>query len=355
MLKFISWNVNGLRACYDKGFADAFNRLEADFFCLQETKMQEGQLDVQFEGYQSYWNYAERKGYSGTAIFSKVKPLSVTYGLGIEEHDHEGRVITLELESYYLITVYTPNSQEELRRLDYRMKWDDDFRAYLKKLEEKKPVIVSMGDYAASGGYYISCAANRIFADPTTLTGSIGIFGMMYSGEKLFTETLGLNFDVVKTNKMADLGASLGPVLTRPLNASEQELMQNYVNRGYKLFVNRCAEGRKMSTEAIEKVAEGRVWTGAMAKDLGLVDELGGIDKALNAAATQAGIENYSIIGYPEKENIFASLLGNQKKHYINSEIKEYLGSYYNSFKALENIKNANCIQARMPFDPNIQ
>ncbi|WP_347157703.1 exodeoxyribonuclease III, partial [Phocaeicola dorei] len=104
MLKFISWNVNGLRACYDKGFADAFNRLEADFFCLQETKMQEGQLDVQFEGYQSYWNYAEKKGYSGTAIFSKVKPLSVTYGLGIEEHDHEGRVITLELESYYLIT-----------------------------------------------------------------------------------------------------------------------------------------------------------------------------------------------------------------------------------------------------------
>ena len=142
MLKFISWNVNSLRACYDKGFADAFNRLEADFFCLQETKMQEGQLDVQFEGYQSYWNYAEKKGYSGTAIFSKVKPLSVTYGLGIEEHDHEGRVITLELESYYLITVYTHNSQEELRRLDYRMKWDDDFRAYLKKLEEKKPVIV---------------------------------------------------------------------------------------------------------------------------------------------------------------------------------------------------------------------
>ena len=142
MLKFISWNVNGLRACYDKGFVDVFHRLEADFFCLQETKMQEGQLDAKFEGYHSYWNYAEKKGYSGTAIFSKVKPLSVTYGLGIEEHDHEGRVITLELESFYLITVYTPNSQEELRRLDYRMKWEDDFRAYLKKLEEKKPVIV---------------------------------------------------------------------------------------------------------------------------------------------------------------------------------------------------------------------
>ena len=142
MLKFISWNVNGLRACYDKGFADVFNRLEADFFCLQETKMQEGQLDVQFEGYQSYWNYAEKKGYSGTAIFSKVKPLSVTYGLGIEEHDHEGRVITLELESYYLITVYTPNSQEELRRLDYRMKWEDDFRDYLLNLNKTKPVIL---------------------------------------------------------------------------------------------------------------------------------------------------------------------------------------------------------------------
>ena len=130
----------------------------------------------------------------------------------------------------------------------------------------------------------------------------------------------------------------------RPLNASEQELMQNYVNRGYKLFVNRCAEGRKMSTEAIEKVAEGRVWTGAMAKDLGLVDELGGIDKALNAAATQAGIENYSIIGYPEKENIFASLLGNQKKHYINSEIKEYWEAII-TLQALENIKTPNCIQ----------
>ena len=156
MLKFISWNVNGLRACYDKGFVDVFHRLEADFFCLQETKMQEGQLDAKFEGYHSYWNYAEKKGYSGTAIFSKVKPLSVTYGLGIEEHDHEGRVITLELASFYLITVYTPNSQEELRRLDYRMKWEDDFRAYLKKLEEKKPVIVCgdlnrMPDAATAG------------------------------------------------------------------------------------------------------------------------------------------------------------------------------------------------------------
>ena len=142
MLKLISWNVNGLRACYDKGFADAFRRLDADFFCLQETKMQEGQLDAQFERYRSYWNYAEKKGYSGTAVFSRLEPLSVTYGMGIDEHDHEGRVITLELDSFFLITVYTPNSQDGLRRLEYRMKWEDDFRAYLKKLEEKKPVIV---------------------------------------------------------------------------------------------------------------------------------------------------------------------------------------------------------------------
>ena len=142
MLKLISWNVNGLRACYDKGFADAFRRLDADFFCLQETKMQEGQLDAQFEGYRSYWNYAEKKGYSGTAVFSRLEPLSVTYGMGIDEHDHEGRVITLELDSFFLITVYTPNSQDGLRRLEYRMKWEDDFRTYLKNLEEKKPVIV---------------------------------------------------------------------------------------------------------------------------------------------------------------------------------------------------------------------
>lgn len=141
-MKMVSWNVNGLRACVGKNFMEFFNEVDADIFSLQETKLQAGQIDLDLPNYHQYWNYAEKKGYSGTAIFSKVKPLSVTYGLGIEEHDHEGRVITLELESYYLITVYTPNSQEELRRLDYRMKWDDDFRAYLKKLEEKKPVIV---------------------------------------------------------------------------------------------------------------------------------------------------------------------------------------------------------------------
>ncbi len=141
-MKFISWNVNGLRACMSKGFADAFKALDADFFCLQETKMQAGQLDLAFEGYQSYWNYAEKKGYSGTAIFTRHNPLSVRYGLGLEEHDTEGRVITLEMPSFFLVTVYTPNSQDGLRRLDYRMQWDDAFREYLQKLDAEKPVVV---------------------------------------------------------------------------------------------------------------------------------------------------------------------------------------------------------------------
>lgn len=142
MIKLISWNVNGLRACCDKGFRDIFTQLDADFFCLQETKMQEGQLDLSFEGYTSYWNYAEKKGYSGTAIFTKHQPLQVTYGLGIDEHNHEGRVITLEMEKFFLVTVYTPNSQDGLKRLDYRMTWDDDFRAYLQKLDQSKPVLI---------------------------------------------------------------------------------------------------------------------------------------------------------------------------------------------------------------------
>ncbi|WP_299337045.1 exodeoxyribonuclease III [uncultured Prevotella sp.] len=141
-MKFISWNVNGLRACEGKGFSDAFRELDADFFCLQETKMQEGQLDLKYEGYTSYWNYAEKKGYSGTAIFTRHTPLSVTYGMGIEEHDHEGRIITLEMETFYLITVYTPNSQDGLRRLEYRMKWEDDFLEYIRQLDKKKPVII---------------------------------------------------------------------------------------------------------------------------------------------------------------------------------------------------------------------
>lgn len=141
-MKFISWNVNGLRACVGKGFKDFFAAIDADFFCLQETKMQAGQLDISFPGYDSYWNYAEKKGYSGTAIFTKHKPLNVTYGLGIDAHDKEGRVITLEMEKFFLVTVYTPNSQDGLRRLDYRMTWEDDFQAYIAKLDRQKPVLV---------------------------------------------------------------------------------------------------------------------------------------------------------------------------------------------------------------------
>lgn len=141
-MKLISWNVNGLRACRDKGFEEAFAALDADCFCLQETKLQEGQIDIKFDGYESYWNYAEKKGYSGTAIFTRIAPLSVAYGMGHEEHDHEGRIITLEFDDFYLVTCYTPNSQDGLRRLDYRMKWEDDFYDFLHRLEAHKPVVL---------------------------------------------------------------------------------------------------------------------------------------------------------------------------------------------------------------------
>ena len=140
-MKMVSWNVNGLRACVQKGFLDFFNEINADIFCVQETKLQQGQIDLQLDGYYQYWNYAEKKGYSGTAIFTKTEPLSVSYGINIEEHDTEGRVITLEYNDFYFVTVYTPNSQNELKRLSYRMQWEDDFLKYLKQLESSKPVI----------------------------------------------------------------------------------------------------------------------------------------------------------------------------------------------------------------------
>ena len=141
-MRFISWNVNGLRTCVGKGFEESFSKLDGDFFCLQETKMQADQLDLQFPGYESFWNFADKKGYSGTAIYTRQKPIQVTYGIGIDEHDHEGRVITMEMEDFYLITCYTPNSQDGLRRLDYRMKWEDDFMDYLKRLDAVKPIIL---------------------------------------------------------------------------------------------------------------------------------------------------------------------------------------------------------------------
>ena len=207
-----------------------------------------------------------------------------------------------------------------------------------------------MGDYAASGGYYISCAADYIVANPTTLTGSIGIFGMFPNMEKLLTDKLGLHFDVVKTNKLADMGTS-----TRAFNHAEKEALQNLINKGYELFVKRCADGRGMTTEAIEKIAEGRVWTGATAKELGLVDELGGLDKAIEIAAQKANIENYSLINYPDKGNIFFSLLEQGKDDYINNQMKETLGEYFHYLQFVQNLKEADRIQARMPFDIRIK
>ena len=219
------------------------------------------------------------------------------------------------------------------------------------RLKEKKPVIVSMGDYAASGGYYISCAANRIFADPTTLTGSIGIFGMMYSGEKLFTETLGLNFDVVKTNKYADFG-----MLTRPMNDGEKGLMQMYVNNGYDLFLTRCSDGRGISKEDLDKIAQGRVWTGSKAKELGLVDELGGLDKALDIAIAKAGVDAYTVMSYPKKESFFESLMNTNPGNYIKARmLKGTMGEIYQQFSILENFDKCDRIQARVPFELNIQ
>ncbi|MBO5252128.1 MAG: signal peptide peptidase SppA [Bacteroidaceae bacterium] len=218
-------------------------------------------------------------------------------------------------------------------------------------MKAEKPVVVSMGDYAASGGYYISCAADCIVAEPTTLTGSIGIFGMVPNMEELLNDKLGLHFEVVKTNEFADMMSDF----SRPFNTDEKEAMQNYINNGYKLFVKRCAEGRGMTTEAIEKIAEGRVWTGATAKELGLVDELGGIDKALEIAAQKADIQNYSILHYPDKSNFLSSLLDKGKEDYIESQMSEAMGDYYGYLKFIQNLKDTDRIQARIPFDIRIK
>ena len=216
-------------------------------------------------------------------------------------------------------------------------------------MKEKKPVIVSMGDYAASGGYYISCAADYIVANPTTLTGSIGIFGMFPNFDGLLNNKLGLHFDIVKTNKFADFGS-----MNRPFNGGEKEIMQNYINNGYELFVKRCADGRGMSTEAIKKIAEGRVWTGAAAKELGLVDELGGLDKALEIAVQKAGVESYSVINFPSQGNPILSLLDKTKEDYIQGQISSTMGEYRDYIKFIQNIKDMDHIQARMPFTLNI-
>ena len=220
----------------------------------------------------------------------------------------------------------------------------------VKELKTKKPVIVSMGDYAASGGYYISCVADTIVAEPTTLTGSIGIFGIIPNVKGL-TDKIGLSYDVVKTNKYADFGN-----IMRPFNEDESSLLQMMITEGYDTFVSRCAEGRHMTKEAIEKIAEGRVWTGETAKKLGLVDELGGIDKALDIAVAKAGIESYTVVSYPAKQDFFSSLLDTKPTNYVESQLlKSKLGEFYQQFGLLKNLQEQSMIQARIPFELNIK
>ena len=218
------------------------------------------------------------------------------------------------------------------------------------QLKKEKPVIVSMGDYAASGGYYISCNADTIVAEPTTLTGSIGIFGMMPNAKGL-TEKLGVNFDVVKTNPYADFGN-----LTRPMNDGEKGLMQMYVNNGYELFLTRCSDGRGISMEKLDKIAQGRVWTGSTAKELGLVDELGGLDKALEIAIAKAGVDAYTVMSYPKKEGFLESLMNTNPGNYIKGRmLNGKMSDMYRQFSIIENFDKIDRIQARVPFELNIQ
>lgn len=217
-------------------------------------------------------------------------------------------------------------------------------------LSKEKPVIVSMGALAASGGYYISCGANKIFAEPTTLTGSIGIFGMIPDATELLTDKLGLSFDVVKTNAHSDFGA-----MGRPLNESECRLMQAHINQGYELFTGRVAQGRKISQDSVKAVAEGRVWTGEQAMKIGLVDKLGNLNDAIAAAAKAAKIEKYSVGRYPEPAPWFASLLQEKKADYMDSQMRSALGEFYPAFSLIRNLKNQDAIQARMTFIPDFR
>ena len=217
-------------------------------------------------------------------------------------------------------------------------------------LSKEKPVIVSMGALAASGGYYISCGANKIFAEPTTLTGSIGIFGMIPDATELLTDKLGLSFDVVKTNAHSDFGA-----MGRPLNESECRLMQAYINQGYELFTGRVAQGRNISQDSVKAVAEGRVWTGEQAMKIGLVDKLGNLNDAIAAAAKAAKIEKYSVGRFPEPAPWFASLLQEKKADYMDSQMRSALGEFYPAFSLIRNLKNQDAIQARMTFIPDFR
>lgn len=219
----------------------------------------------------------------------------------------------------------------------------------IKELKEEKPVVVSMGDYAASGGYYISCEADYIVAEPTTLTGSIGIFGAIPNVEGL-TKKIGIGFDIVKTNKFSDFGA-----IGRGLNNDEKTLLQKMVNDGYDLFLTRCAEGRNMPKEELAKYAEGRVWTGETAMELGLVDELGGLDRALEIAIEKAEIDKYTVMSYPEKKSFLSALLETNATNYVESQvIKNNLGEYYKEFNMLKNLRNMDFLQAQIPLDLNI-
>lgn len=217
-------------------------------------------------------------------------------------------------------------------------------------LKAEKPVVVSMGDYAASGGYYISCAAHKIVAEPTTLTGSIGIFGMMPDASELLNDKLGLHFDGVKTHKMADMGS-----MSRPFNAEESALMQQMVNQGYALFTKRCAEGRHIPLEELYKIAEGRVWTGSMAKELKLVDELGGLDTAIQLAAQLGKVKDYNLQTYPAKEDFLTQLLNTRTDRYIHSQLQETFGEYYRGFDWIRHLGQSDRLQARLPFNLRIQ
>ena len=217
-------------------------------------------------------------------------------------------------------------------------------------LRAEKPVVISMGALAASGGYYISCGANKIFADPMTLTGSIGIFGMIPDASELLTEKLGLSFDVVKTNAMSDFGAT-----GRPFNAGECAKLQNYINNGYELFTGRVAGGRGMAQDSIKAIAEGRVWTGEQAVKIGLVDKLGNLDDAVKAAAELAELEKYTIGRYPSPTPWYMGLLDKEKNGYLEGQMRATLGEYYPAFALIRRIGKMNPIQARMPFDPNIK
>ena len=214
------------------------------------------------------------------------------------------------------------------------------------KLKERKPVIVSMGGYAASGGYYISCAADTIIAQPTTITGSIGIFGMFPNPHKLITDKLKLKVATVKSNKHADFGS-----MFRPFSVDERAIMQGYINRGYATFIKRCADGRQMSTAAIEAVAQGRVWTGEMAKELGLVDLLGDIELAKKIAAEKAGIESYTLIGYPKQASTLDMLLNQAKTSYIETRIGKVAGEFRNELNLIYNLEQMNSLQARLPYE----